>query len=207
MKNQDFISKTKEHFDRVSSETLSDLKAGEDLILNLDAEDSLYARLNGNRVRQNTNVEQSILSMKLLADGRTVEQAFQLSGEREHDMKTVSRALATLREHAKALPVDPHQVPAENNGTSTSEFRGQIPGMEEVVGSVIGSGGDLDLAGLYCGGPVINANRNSKGQSHWFATESFFMDYSIYDGPKAAKSVYAGSKWVQGVWENFLWGS
>ncbi len=54
-----------------------------------------------------------------------------------------------------------------------------------------------DLAGLYCGGPLISANKNSLGQSHWFATENFFMDYSLYMGEKAVKSVYAGTAWNQ----------
>lgn len=46
-------------------------------------------------------------------------------------------------------------------------------------------------------GAIVSANRNSKGQNHWFATGNFFIDFSLYDKEKAAKGCYAGSIWNQ----------
>lgn len=200
MTKTDFITHLRTHFNDVSDAILSDLRAGEDLIMNLDAENSLYLRLNGNKVRQNTNVEQVIVSLKLLKDGRTIESSTTLTGDASTDKAKLARLLATGRQHASALPIDPHQVAAANNGTSREEFRSELPSAEAVIESIVGSAQGTDLVGFYCGGPVISANRNSKGQNHWFASETFFMDYSVYDGPRAAKSVYAGAKWNQEDW-------
>jgi predicted Zn-dependent protease len=71
---------------------------------------------------------------------------------------------------------------------------------QNLVPAILESAAGCDLAGLYAGGVVIRANRNSAGQSHWFATESFFLDYSLYDGPKAAKGSYAGARWDAQQW-------
>ena len=38
------------------------------------------------------------------------------------------------------------------------------------------------------------------GQRHWFATETFFLDYSLYNGQQAAKGVYAGAHWIEAEW-------
>jgi predicted Zn-dependent protease len=68
------------------------------------------------------------------------------------------------------------------------------------VPAVVAPAQGCDLAGFYAGGVTIRGNRNSKGQSHWFATETFFLDYSIYNGSKAAKGSYAGSTWNAAEW-------
>jgi predicted Zn-dependent protease len=68
------------------------------------------------------------------------------------------------------------------------------------VNAVVQGAAGCDLAGLYAGGVVIRANQNSKGQRHWFATESFFLDYSFYNGSKAAKGSYASTHWDDDGW-------
>ncbi|MFK5047635.1 hypothetical protein ACI4CD_28420, partial [Klebsiella pneumoniae] len=83
-------------------------------------------------------------------------------------------------------------------------FRGELLGPDELVRAVASAAESSDLAGLYAGGPIIRANRNSKGQRHWFATENFLLDYSLYDGPRAAKATYAGARWNQADWEKHL---
>jgi predicted Zn-dependent protease len=52
-----------------------------------------------------------------------------------------------------------------------------------------------DFVGIYAGGPTVIANSDSKGQFHFFATENFSLDYSLFDGPKAVKALYAASQW------------
>ncbi|MGC3987016.1 MAG: metallopeptidase TldD-related protein [Pseudorhodoferax sp.] len=58
----------------------------------------------------------------------------------------------------------------------------------------------LDLAGLYAGGDVLRGHRSSCGSAHWFGTQSFFLDYSLYEGRRAAKGVYAGTHWEPEGW-------
>lgn len=197
-----FFGTNRAHFDAVSDALFGALKAGEELTTNLIAEDSLFVRFNGNRVRQNTSVEQRALSIRLQADGRTVEKQRTITGREATDRAALLALLEAARAEAKALPVDPNQVPMQNNGTSEEEFPGAALPATEAVSAVAQAAEGCDLAGLYAGGPVIRANRNSRGQRHWFATDNFFLDYSLYNGPKASKGSYAGARWDQAAFAN-----
>ena len=203
-----FSARVHSHFNAVADGVLADLRTGEELTLNLSAEETLFVRFNNNRVRQNTDVSQISLSLRLQSAGRTVEKTRTLSGSLDADHSAVARLLAACREEALALPADPNQVPIANNGTSRDDFAGALLAPENVVGAVVGPAVGADLAGLYAGGVVIRANRNSRGQSHWFATQTFFLDYSLYNGTLAAKGSYAGSRWSDADWAaNRFWRS
>ncbi len=195
-----FSARVHSHFNSVADGVLADLHTGEELTLNLSAEETLFVRFNNNRVRQNTDVSQISLSLRLQSAGRTVEKSRTLSGSLDADHSAVARLLSACRDEAVVLPVDPNQVPTANHGSSRDDFTGALLAPENVVGAVVGPAVGADLAGLYAGGVVIRANRNSKGQSHWFATETFFLDYSLYNGTLAAKGSYAGSRWSDADW-------
>ena len=188
------------HFNAVADGVLASLRAGEELTVNLSAEETLFVRFNNNRVRQNTDVAQISLSLRLQSAGRTVEKSRTLSGSLQSDHSAVARLLQACRDEAAVLPIDPNQVPLANNGTSRDDFTGALLAPQDVVSAVVGPAAGCDLAGLYAGGVSIRANRNSKGQSHWFATETFFFDYSLYNGSLAAKGSYAGSHWQEADW-------
>jgi predicted Zn-dependent protease len=195
-----FMSTVRTHFDAVASHVLGQLTGDESITLNLSAEDTLYVRFNANRVRQNTDVQQMVLSLQLQSLGRTVKQSCTLSGNTDADFALLSGILQVCRAEVAVLDVDPNQVPIVNHGSSDDTFTGTLLAPQLVVSAILDSAQGCDLAGLYAGGVVIRANRNSAGQSHWFATESFFLDYSLYDGPKAAKGSYAGARWDALAW-------
>ncbi|MBX2988711.1 MAG: Zn-dependent protease [Bdellovibrionaceae bacterium] len=194
----------KDHFQRLSDDLLSGLPAGEDVVLNLEAEDSLFLRFNANRVRQNTEVEQIVLSLRLQKDGRSTQISRTLSGRFERDRDLGLALLREAREEIRALPADPHLVPLKNHGTSNAEFPGQLPEAAALVESVAATAAGSDLAGIFASGAVVSANRNSRGQNHWFASESFSLDYSLYDGRKAAKGLHAGPRWSEVEWKSNL---
>lgn len=196
----EFSRNLRNYFQSASEALFKALGPGEELTLNLTAEDQLYVRFNANLVRQNTNVEQVNLSLCFQGNGRTIDKSTTVSGRVEQDLPLLMRLLESCREEARILPADPHQVPFQNNGESINEFRGELPPTEKLFDAITAPATGLDLAGLFAGGAIIRANRNSHGQDHWFATETFFMDYSLYDGPRAAKGVYAGSQWSDSDW-------
>ena len=195
-----FMNTVRVHFDAVAKHVLGQLTEGEAITLNLSAEDTLYVRFNANRVRQNTDVQQIGLSLQLQSQGRTVRQSCTLSGSLDADCDQLSGVLQACRAEVAVLAVDPNQVPVVNHGNSDEEFPGALVAPLDLVPAILEAAQGCDLAGLYAGGVVIRANRNSAGQSHWFATESFFLDYSLYDGPKAAKGSYAGARWDVLAW-------
>lgn len=195
-----FSEKLKAHFNFLADEIFSSLQGSEQALVNLNAEDSFFLRLNANQVRQNTHVEQAIFRLKLQSEGRSVNVSRTLAGTKEQDLPAVMALLKAAREETKLLPPDPHLVAIINNGSSSADYKGELLSPTQVIEAIGASASGHDLAGLYCGGPVISANRNSAGQNHWFSTESFFLDYSLYNGEKAAKGVYAGAQWKQGEW-------
>jgi predicted Zn-dependent protease len=200
MSKLNFNAEVHRLFDQVASHLLGQLQTDEEATLNLTAEDSLFIRFNGNRVRQNTDVTQINLALRLQSRGRTVEQARSLSGAVDADCAAMTALLANCRAEIAVLPADPNQVPMTNNGSSDEEFKGVLLAAQEVVNAVVTSAEGCDLVGLYGAGTVLRGNRNSSGQSHWFATDSFFLDYSLYAGAKAAKGSYAGSDWDATAW-------
>lgn len=204
MNSHDFIPSQKNHFRQLTDALLADLKAGEEAVFSLNAENSLYLRLNGNRVRQNTSLEQMVLQVQLQSQRRTTQRSWVLTGDRERDLAESRRQMNLVREELRHLPEDPFQIPLTHHGTSDDSFRSSLLKESEVVDALTSAAEGVDLAGIYCGGAIISANRNSRGQDHWFATESFFMDYSVYQGPKAAKSSYAGSAWNPQEWTKNL---
>lgn len=200
MSSHSFSERLRTHFDALCSDLLAQLGDGEEATVNLEAEETLFVRFNRNRVRQNTDVEQIGISLRLQSQGRTVDQARTLSGRLDSDRAALHALLARCRAELAMLPDDPNQVAMHDNGSSDEAFIGKVLAAEEVVAAVVGPAEGCDLAGLYAGGVVIRANRNSKGQNHWFSTENFFLDYSIYNGPQAVKGNYAGSHWDDAQW-------
>ncbi|MFV3407113.1 TldD/PmbA family protein [Bdellovibrio bacteriovorus] len=196
-----FTEKTKQSFNIVADHLLALLKKDEAANVNLHAEESLFVRFNANKVRQNTHVEQRSLTLTLQKDGKTANINFSITGEVDEDKKRVEFWLDQARQECALLPEDPYQVAIVNNGTSDSTFKGSLLKDEEVIKAITTPATGADFAGLYCAGPIISANKNSAGQSHWFATENFFVDYSLYMGEKAVKSIYAGTHWDQKEFE------
>ncbi len=200
MSQCDFIDEVRELFDAVTDKVLAGLQGDESATLNLNAEETLFIRFNSNKVRQNTNVEQRSMTLKLQGGSRSTEMSRTLSGNIDMDCEAMLNILTQCRAELVVLPTDPHQVPLENHGGSDETFRGNLLAPARVVDAVVGPAQGCDLAGLYAAGAIIRANRNSKGQRHWFATQTFFMDYSLYEGSRAVKGNYAGTQWEQAQW-------
>lgn len=192
-----FTEKIKNSFHRICDSAFATLSETEALMVSLSAEDSLFVRFNGNKVRQNTHVEQAEVDFALQSSGRSASFSFNITGNNDEDLIRSMAVLTQLREECSILPIDEHQVPFTNNGTSFNEHSYSLLPDHEVIEAITVPAEGLDLAGLYCAGPMISANRNSKGQNHWFATGQFFVDFSLYDKEKAAKGSYAGAVWNQ----------
>lgn len=199
-----FSESIKQSFDAVSDVLFNSLTTGEELNISLHAEDSIFVRFNANKVRQNTHVYQKGLTLTLQSEKRTSNISFTLSGDFEFDKVRALETLNLARQECQNLPVDEFQVPMVNNGSSNKVFKGNLLSFENLFEAIMEPAANADLAGLYCAGPIVSANRNSKGQSHFFATENFFFDYSLYHGEKAVKAVYAGTDWKQADYEQNL---
>lgn len=199
MKN--FVENSEAEFQDLSSFLYAKIADGEELSLNYFAEDSVFVRLNNAKIRQNTHVMQKTVEAEFHNEGRTVKFSFPITGQAKEDHEFALGQLEIARAEAKTLPVDSFQVPFENRGKSRENFPGKLLPLAELPERVAVLSGQNDLAGLYAGGPLVIANSNSKGQSHFFGTENYSIDYSLFDGPRAVKGLAAGANWNEEKFE------
>lgn len=194
----------REIFNFVAEGLFQELHADETLNVSFRGEDTDFIRWTQGQVRQNTSVEQMQIGFELHKAGRRVTKSWSVQGSQEWDLIQARQQLQEARTEAAVLPEDPYLVAFENNGNSEAIFRGRLLEGEALIKAIAQPSKGHDLAGLYAGGTIHVGNRNSKGQNHWFSNETFFMDYSLYNGANAAKSCYAGFEWVQADFENSL---
>ncbi len=188
-------------FQQLAQSLFGTLTGDESLSLHLQAEHSRFLRFNQARVRQATQVLQMRLTLNLQAAGREAKMDCYLGSELGLNQETCLRALEQLRRNLKALAPDPYFVPHENHGQSSACHSAVLPSLTELSQLLQSQTLHVDLAGLYCEGPMIEAQLNSKGLDHWFENNSFFFDFSLYSGERAAKGFYAGHQWRE---EEFL---
>ena len=188
-------------FDRLVSALLTDLQAGESLKLELTGETSQFIRFNRAKVRQVGCVNDGELNLSLMHDRRTAFRSFPFTGEWAIDWQQAKAALTELRQEVPQLPEDPYLIVPEGSATSRDLHRGKLLAPETAVDAILPEVEGLDFTGIYAGGSLIRAYADSAGQKHWFATESFSLDYSLFtpDG-QAVKGTFAGNEWDAAIY-------
>jgi predicted Zn-dependent protease len=197
-----FAAETRALFDRLAGDCFAQCAAGEEVTLGLAAEEQAYLRFNASRLRQSTDVRQCELGVQFQSGGRRVDLALSLGGDFEADARALRSVVERAREEARVLPEDPFLVPMENRGTSEKSHPGRLLATPDAVRLFAEATAGTEFTGLFASGPMLRASRNSRGQSHWFDTESFFIDYSLYavndaGENKAVKECYAGNAWSE----------
>ncbi len=164
--------------------------------LALAAEVSDFVRFNGGAIRQSGTVQDAQVQLTLMTAGRSGYRCFPLMGMPSGDEEQLHRAVAELRQEVPTLPLDPFLVLPSGSATSRVEQGGAIPPVTDVVPAIISTVHALDFTGLYAGGNQVRAYADSAGQSHWFQTTSFTLDYSLFnDQQRAVKGYYADRRW------------
>ncbi|MDG2615600.1 metallopeptidase TldD-related protein [Thermoleptolyngbya sichuanensis XZ-Cy5] len=168
----------------------------EQFTLGLNAEQSQFVRFNHARVRQTGGIVDCQVGLTLMANQRTASWRFPLTGNWDTDWAIAADALADLRADLPHLPIDPYQVLPSGDATSRDVHHGCLLDPNAVVDAVLPEVDGLDFTGIYAGGRMLQAYADSVGQRHWFATDSFSLDYSLFtaDG-QAVKGTLAGSEW------------
>ena len=185
-------------FDRLVAGLLDELKPDEHLKLGLVGEQSQFIRFNHARVRQTGFVSDGQLTLTLMQDQRNAFYQFPITGNWETDWQQAQNALTELRQDVSQLPADPYLVLPDGQSTSRDVNTGELLAPEAVVEAVLPQVAGLDFTGIYAAGSLVRAYADSAGQKHWFSTESFALDYSLFapDG-QAVKGTFAGSEWNQ----------
>ncbi len=183
-------------FNQLVHQLLEQVNTSEYLVITLSAEESQFTRFNHAKVRQTGSVIDGNIELTLMHNQRTAACEVPFTGNTETDGAMVQMALADLRAEVTQLPEDPYLVLPTGNAQSRDVYTGHLLEPEQVVSTVLSRVENLDFVGLYAGGWIVRAYADSVGQRHWFATETFSLDYSLFTPDnQAVKGVFAGSDW------------
>jgi predicted Zn-dependent protease len=173
----------------------------EHFTLELSSEQSQFIRFNRAKVRQTGAVWDGTLRLTLMQAGRSSYQEFPLTGDEDHDQHQMEFALTALRRELPQLPENPYLVLPTGNCQSRAIYVGELLPADQVAATLLPAVADVDFAGIYAAGTVIRAYADSVGQQHWFATDTYTLDYSLFsaDG-QAVKGTLAGSQWDQAAY-------
>jgi predicted Zn-dependent protease len=192
-------------FDQMVDKLLAGLKGDEQLKLELQGEQSQFVRFNGAKVRQSGCIDDGYLSLTLMQNQRTSFREMPVTGDWETDWQQAELFLADLRQEVTQLPEDPYLVLPQGAGTSRENHAGKLLTPESVASSLLSEMTGLDFTGIYAGGSLVRGYADSAGQKHWFGTEFFSVDYSLFtaDG-QAVKGTFAGSAWDDAAYAHKL---
>jgi predicted Zn-dependent protease len=183
-------------FDRVLAGLRHSLHSDEQFTLRLQGEVSQFTRFNHAKVRQTGIVRDANLQLKLIAQQRSSSIEFPFTGEVDLDLDRAVAALAALRDEVPQLPIDPYLVLPTGTATSHEIHGGKLLPDAAVVGTILPVVAGLDFTGLYAAGTIVRGYADSSGQKHWFATDSYTLDYSLFTSTgQAVKGTLAGSDW------------
>jgi predicted Zn-dependent protease len=186
----------REGFEHAAASLSGMLQPGEAFTAYFEGEDSDFVRLNGNRIRQAGSVRQERVTLNLIRGERHVQATLPLTGETDDDAARLRSATAQLRALLPHVPLDPYLAYAGPESRSDDIRGGHLPDRSELVQALTGAADGLDLVGHCAKGRLCRGFAGSEGQWHWFETESFSLDWSLYHrADKAVKGRYAGRDW------------
>ncbi|CCH67142.1 TldE/PmbA family protein,Beta/Gamma-proteobacterial subgroup [Richelia intracellularis HH01] len=198
--NNDKISALEVSFNQLAEILVEKKQQDEYFTFKLSWEQSQFTRFNHARVRQIGCVIDGWIELKLMYNQRSNYRRFPFVGNFELDWKQLYQALQELRQEISYLPLDPYLVlPVGNNNNNSHElYPGELLSEDSLVYSILSEVEELDFTGIYAGGVTTRGYADSCGQKHWFASDSFTLDYSIFNlEGQAVKGNFFGSRWHQ----------
>lgn len=184
------------HFDELARALDECVKPDEVGCLRLGAEASDFVRLNHGRIRQPGSVTQAFVEVELIQGSTHASHTITLTGEAAGDRAQLQEAIAGLRSVLPELAPDPHLDLPETVASSRHETGSALPPAEAIITTVLDAAEDLDLVGLYAGGPVFRGYADTRGQRNWHAARCFNLQWSLYHrADKAVKCGVSGLAW------------
>lgn len=199
--NKENISVLETCFNQLIANLLDEKEASEYFTLKLSSEFSQFTRFNHAKVRQTGIVLDTWMQFTLIKDRRSAFRRFPLVGNWEIDWRETHNALQELRKELPLLALDPYLVLPLGTDTTWEAHSGNLLAEDAVASTVLEPVKELDFTGIYAGGVVVRAYADSSGQKHWFATDNFTLDYSIFNPEEqAVKGFFAGNSWDEKIY-------
>ena len=194
-----------EYFDKLNTSLFSLLNSGEILKTGMWGENSQFIRINNAKVRQTGIVSDLSYSLTLISNKRQTSYSLTITGVFETDKNKLIVRLNKLRQDITQIPEDPFIVYPQSDESSEEKFKGNLLSPNDAIDVLMPPIQGIDLTGLWASGIIYTGVANSKGQKHWFETESFSLDYSlITKDKKMVKDCFAGTHWNQKNYEAYI---
>jgi predicted Zn-dependent protease len=196
----------REYFENITRELFKNIKSNELLIINFDAEESKFVRLNKGKIRQAGSVKQISMTLSLSTkDKRNLKSYVRLNGSFERDISTLIKTLNYLRRELPDLPKDPYMMFSTSVHSTEISSEKQSTSDEVILEHILNSATKLDLVGIFSSGSIYTGLANSLGQKNWHDDYSFSFDYSIYNKNNSAiKLNYSSKKWNKNDYDFIL---
>lgn len=192
-------------FEQLGEFLLNELKPDENLSLSLSGEHSLFTRFNSAQIRQTGVVDELGLHLDYSHDHRHLSSTLTLQGQLAQDRKTLSEELSRMRYEARLLPPDPFIVLPAAGQTSYTDVQGKLLDEINSVERLLPAMQGMDLSGIWASGRIYRAHMNSAGSKHWFASDSYSLDYSVLNEQHGmVKGTLAGSDWQPELYRQSL---
>lgn len=190
----------REEFQKLGQASFELLKSGEKMRLGLKGEKTQYVRYSQGKVRHNHHVDQVEITCTFQAQQKEIQKTFTMSSLPSDNLETIQNFLVSSRTHVQHLPEFNSFVDLKGDAKITIEKTGRIPELSYFLKEIPKQTSQDDFVGFLTAGEQFKASMTPEGEFLWFQTESFFIDYSIYDGPRAAKETYAGRNFDEQEW-------
>tara|TARA_A100001011_G_scaffold298465_1_gene311402 strand:- start:2483 stop:3805 length:1323 start_codon:yes stop_codon:yes gene_type:complete len=195
----------KKVFNQLSEKLFSLLKPDEYLVSSFYGENSQFIRFNAATIRQTGLVDDGSMILKYMHNGRTCTGDFTMSGNSDMDFARGKEQLDRMRTESKQIPKDPFQVIPSNTDSSNEITTANGLSREDAAEAILPVISGADFVGIWSSGKIFRGNSNSLGQSHWFETESFSLDYSLVTPEhQMVKGCFAGTDWDQNEFEKYV---
>ena len=150
----------------------TELKNDELLTLSFCGENSQFIRINNATIRQTGLVDDATLGLKFIANNRTCEGSITVSGNNDIDMGRGVAEIKRMRSEAQEILEDLFLVLPTNAGSSREVKESVGLGFDDAVDALLPAMQGVDLVGIFANCRMYRGNANSRGQHHWFQTES-----------------------------------
>ena len=194
-----------EYFNKLNKALFSTLTNEDILKTSMWGENSQFIRINNSKVRQTGIVEDLSFSMGLISDKRQISQSLTITGKFDTDKNRLISVLNKLKSDITHLPKDPFIIFPKSSKSSEEIFKGDLLPFEDAIDNLMPAMQGEDLTGLWASGIIYTGVANSIGQTHWFETETFSLDYSlITKDKKMVKDCFANTHWDQTNYEQYI---
>ena len=128
-----------------------------------------------------------------------------LKGIEADDKLVIESYLNKLRNDIKNIPEDPYLVMPTFTDSSNDKYRGELLDFKNAADYLTPAMSGVDLTGIWASGKIFLGNANSLGLNTGLKLKLFHLIILLSTLQiKFVKACYAGTKWDQSDYENYI---